>query len=56
MPQSPPGFLTIVDLVGEPSSWTTRNVDLTGLAERFPTDPEPEYVAINANNQVAVTL
>ena len=56
MPQSPPGFLTIVDLVGAPSTWTTRNVDLTGLAERFPTDPEPEYVAINANNQVAVTL
>jgi DNA-binding beta-propeller fold protein YncE len=56
MPQSPPGFLTIVDLVGEPSSWTTRNVDLTGLAERFPTDPEPEYVSINASNQAAVTL
>jgi hypothetical protein len=31
-------------------------VALTGLAERFPTDPESEYVSINANNQVAVTL
>ena len=29
---------------------------LTGLAERFPDDPEPEYVSINASNQAAVTL
>jgi hypothetical protein len=56
MPQSPPGFLTIVDLVGPPSGWTTRDVALTGLATRFPTDPEPEYVAINTSNQAAVTL
>lgn len=56
MPQSPPGFLTIVDLVGDPSSWTTRDVDLTGLAGRFPGDPEPEFVAVNASNQAAVTL
>jgi Esterase-like activity of phytase len=33
-----------------------RDVDLTGVAERFPDDPEPEFVAINASNQVAVTL
>jgi len=56
MPQEPPGFLTIVDLVGMPSSWATRDVTLTGLAERFPDDPEPEYVSINADNQAAVTL
>ena len=29
---------------------------VTGLAERFPDDPEPEYVSINASNQAAVTL
>ena len=56
MPQLPAGFLTIVDLIGAPSDWTTRDVALTGLAERFPDDPEPEYVSINASNQVAVTL
>jgi DNA-binding beta-propeller fold protein YncE len=56
MPQSPPGFLTIVDLVGPPLGWTTRDVALTGMAERFPEDPEPEYVSINASNQAAVTL
>ena len=55
MPQSPPGFLTIVDLVGSPGDWTTREVNLEGYG-RFPTDPEPEFVDINAANQVAVTL
>jgi DNA-binding beta-propeller fold protein YncE len=56
MPQSPPGLLTIIDLVGTPSAWTRRDVALTGLAERFPADPEPEYVVINASNQAAITL
>ena len=56
MPQAPAGFLTIVDLVGLPATWTTRNVSMTGLAARFPTDPEPEFVDINAANQAAVTL
>jgi DNA-binding beta-propeller fold protein YncE len=56
LPQLPAGFLTIVDLVGAPAQWQTRDVALTGLATRFPEDPEPEFVAINANNQVAVTL
>jgi Esterase-like activity of phytase len=56
MPQGPAGMLTIVDLVGDPSAWTMRHVMVTGLAERFPDDPEPEYVCINASNQAAVTL
>lgn len=56
MPQSPAGFLTIVDLVGAPTQWTTRDVALTGLAERFPADPEPEFIAINEQNIAAVTL
>jgi DNA-binding beta-propeller fold protein YncE len=56
MPQPPPGFLTIVDTVGAPSEWTTRDVALVKLADRFPKDPEPEFVDINANNRAAVTL
>jgi DNA-binding beta-propeller fold protein YncE len=56
MPQPPPGFLTIVDTVGAPSEWTTRDVALVGFSDRFPTDPEPEFVDINANNQAAITL
>jgi DNA-binding beta-propeller fold protein YncE len=54
MPQGLAGLLTIVDLVGEPLAWTSRDVLLAGLAERFPDDPEPEYVSINASNQAAV--
>jgi hypothetical protein len=29
----------------------TGDVMLTGLAERFPDDPEPEYVSINASHR-----
>lgn len=66
IPQSPAGFLTIVDIdspggvggaaANNPDSWTTREVDLSGLTERFPSDPEPEFVDINDQNQAAVTL
>ena len=55
MPQDPPGWLTIVDLVGQPSAWALRKVILVGLG-RFPSDPEPEFVSIRANNIAAVTL
>ncbi len=56
MPQPPPGFLTIVDLTGPPEEWRLRDVSLTGLAERFPQDPEPEFVDVDAANRAAVTL
>ena len=60
LPQLPAGLLTIVDVpdVTDPSTWTSRDVDLTGLDGcRFNTDPEPEYVAINGDNTlVVVTL
>eukprot|EP00954_Amorphochlora_amoebiformis_P016932 1315847-Amorphochlora_amoeboformis.AAC.1 len=56
-PQLPAGFLWVVKLDGMPSSWTLTRVDLTGLpGMKFPTDPEPEFVAINANNEGVVTL
>jgi Esterase-like activity of phytase len=56
LPQLPAGFLVIVDLMGEPQNWTTRQVPLTGLADKFPEDPEPELVDINTFNVAAVTL
>jgi DNA-binding beta-propeller fold protein YncE len=57
LPQAPGGFMTIVDLVGEPAAWTTRNVELANLTGmRFPTDPEPEFIDINSQNRAAVTL
>ena len=38
-PQLPAGFLVIVDLVGDAADWTTRTVNLTGIADLFPEDP-----------------
>jgi hypothetical protein len=60
LPQTPAGLLQIVDLKGAPGLWATRPVDLAaylaGKAVYGATDPEPEYVAINAANVAAVTL
>ena len=55
-PQAPGGFAVIVDLVGEVADWTTRMIDLTGIATLFPADPEPEYVDINEINQAVISL
>jgi Uncharacterized protein conserved in bacteria len=55
-PQLPAGGLVIVDLVGAPTAWTTRTVELTGLADLYPGDPEPEYVDINHDNLAVVSL
>ncbi len=56
LPQLPAGFLKIVDMVGAPASWTTRQVDMTGLADYGSADPEPEYVDINRFNVATVSL
>lgn len=56
LPQAPAGFLAVVDIQGAPAAWALRRVELTGLAEVAPEDPEPEYVSVNGRNQVAVTL
>jgi DNA-binding beta-propeller fold protein YncE len=55
-PQSPPGFVVIVDLWGPPILWKTRIVELVGIPDLFPGDPEPEFVDINDMNIAAVTL
>ena len=55
-PQAPAGYLIIVDLFGEPGEWNTRRVGLTGIAEKFADDPEPEYVSINNRNIAALSL
>lgn len=56
-PQLPAGKLVIVDLsAAAPTAWTTRDVDLTGIATLYPSDPEPEYVDINSDNMAVVTL
>ena len=56
LPQLPAGFLVIVDIDGDPAGWASRDVDLTGLADYAPDDPEPEFVDINADNEVIVTM
>lgn len=57
IPQMPAGTLAMVDLAGEALDCDTlRFADLTGLADVAPSDPEPEYVAINDLGEVLVTL
>jgi hypothetical protein len=57
LPQAPPGLLKVVDLRGRgPSAWTVRDVDLTGLSEYAPDDPEPEFVDVDGRNRAVVTL
>ncbi len=59
IPQLPPGHLAVfeLDARGMPSNCSSaRIVVLTGLAQVAPTDPEPEYVAINERNIAVVTL
>lgn len=56
-PQLPAGGIVIVDISdATPAAWTTVNVSLDGVATRYPSDPEPEYVDINTDNVAVVTL
>ncbi|MEL6957698.1 MAG: esterase-like activity of phytase family protein [Pseudomonadota bacterium] len=56
--QLPAGSVFMVDLTAEGliNCDTARVADITGLAEIAPEDPEPEFVSINDENEVVVTL
>jgi len=59
IPQMPAGHLAVFDLDGEgqvTNCDSVRIVDLTGLAEVAGSDPEPEFVSINGNNEAIVTM
>lgn len=59
IPQMPAGNLAIfqLDRAGMPTNCdSVTTVDVTGLAEIAPSDPEPEYVSINGDNLVAMSL
>jgi len=57
IPQLPGGSLVMVDVVdGSLDCDSLMNVDLAGLADVAPSDPEPEYVSINGEGEVVVTL
>lgn len=56
-PQAPPGYVVVIRTKSvKPKKWTTQQVDLVGVPDLFPDDPEPEYVAINSYNQAVVTM
>ncbi len=56
--QMPAGSVFMVDLTAEGliACDTARVADVTGLADIAPEDPEPEFVSINAENEVVVTM
>jgi uncharacterized protein YjiK len=58
VPQMPAGHLVIQPL-GENGTMACAaqiRVDLTGLADIAPEDPEPEFVDVNANGDIVVTM
>ncbi|MCA0044514.1 esterase-like activity of phytase family protein [Celeribacter litoreus] len=55
--QMPAGFLTMIQIAkGKADCATTKNVDLTGLAEISPEDPEPEFVDVNSLGETVLTM
>ncbi len=67
LPQAPAGFVQVIELGGDASTWTAIPIGLTQPdgtpLESFvaagldtPEDPEPEYVDINADNKLVLTL
>lgn len=57
LPQMPAGFLSIVPMnKGKLDCSGIKKVELTGLSDIAPSDPEPEFVAFNDQNEIALTL
>ncbi|WP_165313065.1 esterase-like activity of phytase family protein [Vibrio ziniensis] len=57
LPQMPAGYLSIVPMKDNKLDCASiKRVDLTGITEIAPTDPEPEFVSFNDKNEIAVTL
>ncbi|WP_270725692.1 esterase-like activity of phytase family protein [Shimia sp. Alg240-R146] len=58
IPQGPAGFLAMIELTedGQLDCATLAKVDLTVLADIAPSDPEPEFVSINALGETVVTI
>jgi hypothetical protein len=57
IPQLPAGFVAIIPMTdGAPDCAGVIRADVTGLAAIAPSDPEPEFVDVNAEGLIAVTL
>ncbi|WP_071673152.1 esterase-like activity of phytase family protein [Nioella nitratireducens] len=55
--QMPAGYVVILPLAeGMPQCDEAIFADVTGLAEIAPEDPEPEFVSINAENEIVLTM
>ena len=57
IPQQPAGYLSVIDFdVDTGICQSVHKIDLNGLAEIAPNDPEPEFVAFNDLNEIVLTL
>ena len=57
IPQKPAGFVAIFSMKnGVPDCDSIKKVSLLGLADIAPSDPEPEFVDFNHNNEIVVSL
>lgn len=57
VPQMPPGHVAIIPLTdGMMDCDAMIKADVTGLADIAPEDPEPEFVDVNANGEIVVTM
>ncbi|MBS99523.1 MAG: alkaline phosphatase [Oceanospirillaceae bacterium] len=57
IPQQPAGYVVLLPTQdGKVDCAAQNRVDLTGLADIAPSDPEPEFVAFNEANELVVTL
>ena len=55
--QLPAGYMSTVGIANEAMDCATTNmIDVTGLAEISPEDPEPEFTDINSLGEVAVSM
>jgi hypothetical protein len=53
----PGGFLVTFDIVdGVPACDSIVQIDVSGLADIGPNDPEPEFVDVNAAGEIVVTM
>ncbi|MCJ8141162.1 esterase-like activity of phytase family protein [Falsirhodobacter halotolerans] len=57
LPQMPAGFVVKLPVVdGTIDCAAVQTIDVTGLADIHPEDPEPEYVDVNDAGEIVVTL
>jgi hypothetical protein len=57
LPQGPAGYLVLVNIAdGKVDEASLKKVDVTGLAAVAGEDPEPEFVAFNGLDEVALTM